>query len=41
MKNTITEMKNTLEEINSRLGNTEEWVNDLENRVVETTRTEL
>ena len=32
MKNTITEMKNTLEGINSRITEAEEWVNDLEDR---------
>ena len=35
--NIITEMKNTLEEINSRLNNTEEWISNLENRVLEIT----
>ena len=34
MKNTITEMKSTLEGINSRL-NEEEWLTELEDRVVE------
>ena len=40
MKNTITEMKNTLEVINHTLNNTEEWISDLEDRVVEITATE-
>lgn len=33
----INEMKNTLEEINSRLNDIEEWISDLEVRVVEIT----
>ena len=40
MKNTITEMKNTLEGINSRLNDSKEWISDLEDRVVEITATE-
>ena len=40
MKNTITEMKNTLEGINSRPNDTEEWISDLEDKVVEITATE-
>lgn len=39
MKNTVTEMKNTLEGINSKLNDTEEWINKLEDRVVEITAT--
>ena len=35
LKNTISEMKNTLEGINSRLEDAEEWINSLEDRVVE------
>ena len=35
LKNTITEMKNTLEGINSRINEAEEWVSQLEDRVVE------
>ena len=35
MKNTITEMKNTLEGINSRITEAEEWISDLEERMVE------
>ena len=33
--NTITEMKNTLEGINSRMTEAEEQINDLEDRMVE------
>ena len=40
MKNTITEMKNTLEGINSRITETEEWISDLEDRMVEFTAAE-
>ena len=40
MKNTITEMKNTLKEINSRLGYTEEHISDLEDRIIEITQSE-
>ena len=40
MNNTITEMKNTLEWINSRITEAEEWVSDLEDRMVEFTATE-
>ena len=32
-----TEMNNTLEGINSRISEAEEWMNDLENRMVEIT----
>ena len=35
MNNTITEMKNTLEGINSRITEVEEWISDLEDRMVE------
>ena len=35
LKNTKTEIKNTLEGINSTLHDTEEWIRELENRVVE------
>ena len=35
MNNTITEMKNTLEGINSRITEAEEWISDLEERMVE------
>ena len=41
LKNKETEMNNTLEEINSRITEAEEWINsDLENRMVEITATE-
>ena len=39
-KNIITEMKNTLEGINSRLNDTEEWIRELEDRVAEITAAE-
>ena len=35
MNNTITEMKNTLEGINSKITEAEEWISDLEERMVE------
>ena len=37
MTNTITEMKSTLEGINSRITEAEEWISDLEDRMVEFT----
>ena len=40
MKNTITEMKNTLEGINSRLNDTEKQISKQEDRVVEITDAE-
>ena len=40
MNNTITEMKNTLEGINSRITEAEERISDLEDRMVEFTATE-
>ena len=40
MNNTITEMKNTLEGISSRITEAEEWVGDLEDRMVEFTAVE-
>ena len=40
MNNTITEMKNTLEGINSRRTEAEEWISDLEDRRVEFTAME-
>ena len=40
MNNTITEMKNTLEGINSRITKAEEQISDLEDRMVEFTATE-
>ena len=38
--NTITDMKNTLEGINSRITEGEEWISDLENKRVEITAKE-
>ena len=35
MKKAITEVKNTLGGINSRLHDTEEWISELKDRVVE------
>ena len=35
MNNTITEMKNTLEGINTRITQAEEWISDLKDRMVE------
>ena len=40
MNNTITEMKNTLERINSRITEAEEQISDLEDRMVEFTAAE-
>ena len=40
MNNTITEMKNTLEGINSRITEAEEWINELQDRMVEITAIE-
>ena len=40
MNNTITEMKNTLEGINSRITEAEEWISELEERMVEFTAKE-
>ena len=40
MNNTVTEMKTTLEGINSRITEAEEWIRDLEDRMVEFTATE-
>ena len=40
MNNTIIEMKNTLEGINSRITQAEEWISDLEDRMVEITTAE-
>ena len=40
MNNIITEVKNTLEGINSRITETEEQISDLEDRMVEFTATE-
>ena len=35
MNNTITEIKNTLEGTNSRITEAEEWISELEDRIVE------
>ena len=40
MSNTINEIKNTLEGINSRITEAEEWISDLEDRIVEITAAE-
>ena len=40
MKNKITEVKNTLEGIDSRITEAEEWISDLEDTVVEITASE-
>ena len=40
MTNTITEMKITLEGINSSITEAEEWIRDLEDKMVEFTVTE-
>ena len=40
MNNTITAMKNTLKGINSTITEAEEWINDLEDRMVEFTAAE-
>ena len=40
MNNTITEMKTTLEGINSRITEAEDWISDLEDRMVEFTAAE-
>ena len=40
MNNTITEMKTTLEGINNRITEAEEWISDLEDGTVEFTAAE-
>ena len=40
MNNTISEMKNILEEISSTITEAEEWISDLEDRMVEITAVE-
>ena len=40
LKNIITEMKNTLEGIHSRLNKAEEWISELEDRMGEITAVE-
>ena len=39
MNNRITEIKNTLEGINSRITEAEEWISDLQDRMVDITAT--
>ena len=40
MNNTINEIKNSLEDINSRITEAEEWISDLEDKIVEKTTIE-
>ena len=40
MNNTITEMKNTLEGINNRITEREEWISDMEDKMMEITAEE-
>ena len=40
MKNTIKEIKNSLEGINSRITEAEGWINELEDKIVEITTAE-
>ena len=40
MNNTINETKSSLEGINSRITEAEEWISDLEDKIVEITTTE-
>ena len=40
MNNTINEIKTSLEGINSRISEAEEWISDLEDKIEETTTTE-
>ena len=40
MNNTINEIKNSLEGINSRISEAEKWKSDLEDKIVEMTTTE-
>ena len=40
MKNSITEIKNTLEGVNSRLEEAKEWISNLEDRVTESNQAE-
>ena len=40
MNKTINEIKNSLEGINSRITEAEEWISDLEDKIVEITATE-
>ena len=40
MKNTILEMKNSSERLNSRVDDTEEWISELDKRLEEITQAE-
>ena len=40
MNNTVNEIKNSLEGINSRKNEAEEWISDLEDKIVEITTAE-
>ena len=40
MNNTINEIKNSLEGINSRIAKAEEWISDMEDKIVEITTAE-
>ena len=40
MNNTINKIKNSLEGINSKITETEEWISDLEDKILEITTTE-
>ena len=40
MENTVKEMKNTLEEVGSRITEVEEWICDLQDRMVEASAAE-
>ena len=40
MNNTINEIKNSLEGLNSRITKAEEWINDLEDKIVKITTAE-
>ena len=40
MNNTINEIKNSLEGVNSRITEAEEWISDLEDKIVEITATD-
>ena len=40
-KNTITEIKNTVERFNSRITEAEQWISEVEDRMVEITAEEL
>mgnify|MGYP002650169626 CR=1 FL=1 len=40
MKNTVLEMKNSLEGLNSRVDDTEEWISKLDKRLEEITQAE-